>query len=223
MALLNTTSLMLTLDYVNEALLYGHEVSAADRQSVSRWITSRQGTANSYRGLYSPTNTDFDYGITLFTGEELTSTASAQHYLGQEAARVIRLFAGDDPAARPAYERASEWMRTHPTFAQTGQQCCARCTVAYWRHFWVGDFEQKEAALLNGLSALKNERDGKGKWQRFPYYYTLLALTDIDLEPAREELRYSLPVMERYLKGEKPGLYYKRRKAIVEQAYQKAG
>jgi hypothetical protein len=218
MALLNRTSLMLTLDYVNEALLYGKEISLADQQAITRWITTRQGNSPSYRGLYSPTNTDLDYGVSLFTGEDLSSSASALHYLGQEAARLICLFAPQDPETRPAYERASQWMRDHPTFTQTGMQCCGRCTIAYWRHFWVGEFEHKQEALENGLKALQNDRDGKGKWKRFPYYYTLLALSEIDLEPARQELRYSLPVMERYLKGEKPGLYYHRRKAIVEKA-----
>jgi hypothetical protein len=209
---------MLTLDYVNEALLYGQEIPLADQQTISRWITTRQGAGPGYNGLYSPTNTDLEYGVSLFTGEELNSQASARHYLGQEAARLICLFASQDPEAQPAYERASQWMRAHPTFTQTGMQCCGRCTIAYWRHFWVGEFEHKQVALENGLKALQNDRDGKGKWRRFPFYYTLLALSEIDLEPARQELHYSLPVMERYLKGEKPGLYYRRRKAIVEKA-----
>lgn len=218
MSLLNRTSLMLTLDYVNEAQLYGRDISPDEQQTIVRWITSRQGAGPSYRGLYSPTNTDHDYGIQLFTGEDLRSNVSAMHYLGQEAARLICLFAADDTQVNSAYERAVEWMRNHPTFAQSGTHCCGRCTSAYWRHFWVGSFENKEAALVNGLKALSNQRDGKGKWRRFPYYYTLLVLSDIDLEPACQELRYTLPVLERYLKGEKPGLYYKRRKAIVEKA-----
>jgi hypothetical protein len=216
--LLNRTSLMLTLDYTNEALLYGHEISLDDKQAIVQWITARQGAGPSYRGLYSPTNTDHEYGIQLFTGEDLRSSASALHYLGQEAARFICLFASQDPEARPAYERASAWMRSHESFASHGVHCCGRCTTAYWRHFWVGDFENKKAAMVNGLRSLSSRRDGKGKWRSFPYYYTLLALSDIDLEPARQELRYTLPALERYLKGERPGLYYKRRKAIVEKA-----
>lgn len=218
MALLNRTSLMLTLDYTNEALLYGQEIRLDEQQAITRWIAARQGAGPGYNGLYSPTNTDLEYGVSLFTGEPVNSSAGARLYLGQEAARLICLFASQDVEVRDAYERASAWMRTHEAFTRTGTHCCGRCTVAGWRHFWVSDFADKEAVLVNGLAALRDDRDAKGKWKRFPFYYTLLALSEIDLEPARQELHYSLPVMERYLKGEKPGLYYRRRKAIVEKA-----
>jgi hypothetical protein len=221
MPLLNRTSLMLTIDYVNEAMLYGSPISLDDQAAITHWITSLQGTGKSYRGLYSPTNTDFENSIQLFTGEELNSVASAIHYLGQEAARIVCLFGKDTPVVLETYERAIQWMRSFETFTSHGTHCCGRCTIAYWRHFWVGDFDHKEEALRNGLKVLKNERDGKGKWKSFPYYYTLLALSDIDLAPARAELYYTLPVMERYLKADKPGLYYKRRKAIIEHALRK--
>ena len=40
---------------------------------------------------------------------------------------------------------------------------------------------------------------GKGRWRRFRFYYALLALYEIDLEEARDELKYARPSMERAL------------------------
>ena len=50
------------------------------------------------------------------------------------------------------------------------------------------------------MKVLKSLRKGEGQWRRFPFYYTLLALDEIDLPPAVEEMRYAAPVLENYLK-----------------------
>jgi|TARA_B100002003_G_scaffold250999_1_gene292539 hypothetical protein len=53
------------------------------------------------------------------------------------------------------------------------------------------------ASLDNMLSALPEHRDDKGSWRRFPFYYTLLALTELDHPRASEELKYVRPVCEK--------------------------
>ena len=58
-----------------------------------------------------------------------------------------------------------------------------------------------DTAQRHGLRVLAGYRtDGRG-WRRFPFYYTLLALTEIDLPAARAELRWAAPAAERSLKA----------------------
>ncbi len=210
-------SLMGIVDEANENFLLNKQVSEHEKLAVAQMIASLQGRENSYRGMFAPTAYDMQQGIHLFTGESLTS-ASARHCLGQQAARVTWLYGSSDVDIRAAYERAAGWMRDHQHFNTTGTFCCGRCTAAYWHHYWAGDFQNKEQSLVKGLAVLRSERDGTGKWRRFPFYYTVYVLKDIDLPQARKELAYTRPVMERYLKSNRPGTFTERRKVVFQQA-----
>ena len=59
---------------------------------------------------------------------------------------------------------------------------------------------RKDERLSGGLKYLKSFRDGKGRWRRFPYYYTLLALSEIHGLDADAEIRYAAPGLERMLR-----------------------
>jgi hypothetical protein len=67
------------------------------------------------------------------------------------------------------------------------------------------------------MEHLKEHRDGRGRWGRFPFYYTLLALTEIPGGPATAEMRYAAPGLERMLKrsGRADG-FDRRRRAVAE-------
>ena len=62
-----------------------------------------------------------------------------------------------------------------------------------------------DAALDHLLSALPKHRDGQGAWRRFPFFYTLLALSELDHPKVREELRYARGACEEKLTRLKPG------------------
>ena len=68
-----------------------------------------------------------------------------------------------------------------------------------WRHLVVGGLNKSKMRLGDGLKVLRKYRDGNGKWRRFPFYYTLLALSEIDDKRAIDEMRYVAPVCERLL------------------------
>lgn len=51
-----------------------------------------------------------------------------------------------------------------------------------------------------GAESLQQHRDGKGGWRRFPYYYTLLGLSEMHGRKVVEEMRYAAPGLERMLK-----------------------
>ena len=82
----------------------------------------------------------------------------------------------------------------------TGFYCCGRCTVSLWRHLNVGGLENGDNRLEAGMKVLKYYRDGNGKWKRFPFYYTLLALSEIKNPLAMKEIQYVSEICERYLK-----------------------
>lgn len=83
-----------------------------------------------------------------------------------------------------------------------------------WRHLAAGGLTNAEARLTEGLRTLKRRRDDSGKWRSFPFYYTLLALCDIDSPLAVEEMKHAAGVCERYLQTLAERQYY--RKATPE-------
>jgi hypothetical protein len=211
--ILDTTSLAKTIDNINSKFLEGEEIAPAEGLQVARWIVSRRGAKGSYRGLPAPTTTDFEQGMRVFTGERLVS-ASARHIMGQEAARAAWLLGNTDMEIRHAYDQATGWMHTAPDFQQQGTFCCARCSLAFWRHTWVGNFEQKETYLAKGLQWMREQRLGDGKWRRFPFFYAIYTLSELDMDPAREELMYARPAMEKSLLKKREDIYSKRRAVI---------
>jgi hypothetical protein len=215
--ILDTDSLVNTIDNINEKYLYAETIKPQVGLEAARWIITRKGEKGSYRGMFAPTPSDFEQGIRVFTGEKLVC-ASARHIMGQEAARATWLLGRQDPDVREAYTHATTWMHTVPDFQQTGTFCCGRCTLAFWRHFWVGNFENKEGAISKGLETMRAYRLGDGKWHRFPFFYAVYTLLDLELEPAHAELRYARPVIERYLKNSRPGVYSQRRVTIFQKA-----
>ena len=219
--LTDTTSLMESLDNINERFLFGEAITQEEGLEAARWIVSRQGEKGSYRNMFAPTQSDFERGIRLFTGERLIS-ASARHIMGQEAARAVWILGNTEPVVQNAYERSIGWMHENPGFQETGTFCCGRCTLAFWRHFWIGNFEKKEAQMVKGLKMMNEYRLGDGKWRFLPFYYAIYTLLDIELDLAHEELKYARPVMEQYLKKTRVGAYSMRRITILKKAIEKA-
>ena len=79
-----------------------------------------------------------------------------------------------------------------------------------------------ERILAAGIRTLKSLRDGKGRWKRFPFYYTLLILNEIELPAARKEMQYSAQACERLLKRRtKKDRISQRRYILAERILQK--
>lgn len=215
MQIFDSSSLVKTIDNINEYFLFGKEIPQPVGLEAARWITSRQGEKGAYRGMFAPTPLDFEQGIHVFTGENLTS-ASARHIMGEEAARAVWLLGRHDPEVKQAYDRAVAWMFASEDSFKDGTFCCGRCTLAFWRHYWVGDFPAKEELITKGLRWLKEHRLGDGKWRRFPFFYTIYTLLELEVQPAKAELRYARPAMDRVIKSARSGVYSQRRQTIIQ-------
>ena len=88
--ILDPTSLMKTVDNINEHFLFGESIPTQEGLEAARWIAAQQGKKGHYRYMFAPTSSDFEQGMRLFTGERLVC-ASARHIMGQEAARAAWL------------------------------------------------------------------------------------------------------------------------------------
>jgi hypothetical protein len=97
--------------------------------------------------------------------------------------------------------------------------CCGSCSCAYWRNLAAGGLTRGEVRLAQGMKDMKARRLGTGKWRTFPFFYAVLALTEIDLPGARAELRYAAPVLEGYLRrAATDSTTSQRRHAIAQRA-----
>jgi hypothetical protein len=212
-------SLAATLDAVNEELFNGGSLSAAQAEEVSRWLAGRQRGSGSQAGLFVPTEYDYEEGTRLFTGEKLRTKLATRNVLTAEAGRVLALLGDPSPGVRGALERADGWL-SRQCFAGTctiGE--CAHSMAGLMRYLAAGEGAGREARLEGHVRTLSRCRNGKGRWQRFPFYYTLLALTEIDLPVAVEELRYAAPACRRFLRREADEDAYARRcRAVVQRA-----
>lgn len=213
-------SLARTVDSAHEALFFDLPKSKATTDEVSRWIAGRQGQPGAYADMFAPTAHDANSGIRLFTGEFLGPSASLRHVMGEEASRALILLNSRIPDVTSALERATEGMMASLQRAEKMKKkwfCCGTCDPALWRHITAGGLSGAEVWLSRGMKLLKAQRDDKGGWRRFPFYYTLLALSEIDLPAARSEMRYAEKRCERLMAKTRPtGATTRRRIAVLE-------
>ena len=184
--LIHQSSLSETVDAVNEAVFCGKAMPAKDRRHVARWIAARQGLPGAYGELFAGFAPELASGIRLFTGERVTS-ASARHILGEESCRALLLLKSEDAMATAALTRATAWIIERVEIAardsprnSLGAYCCGKCTVGLWRNILAGGLDRQGQRLRLGLSKLRAMRDGQGGWRAFPFWYTVLALAEMD-------------------------------------------
>lgn len=224
MDIVNYDSLVATLDAVNGAFFYAQSLPERQREQAVKWIANRQGKPGSCASMFAPTEFDFTEGARLFTGETVQSRAGTSHILGEEACRALLLLEVPSLDVRDVLNRASLGMMSRLGATQDGSgiYCCGKCTAALWRHLAVGGLEDSERRLTTGSRALKSHRDGNGKWRTFPFYYTLLVLSEIDLPLAVEEMRYASTVCQRYLRrSSKDDRIAQRRRILAERVLRK--
>jgi hypothetical protein len=223
-------SLATAVEEVNEAFFLGLPLTPARRRSLAKAVAGRQGLVGSYAGMPAPTDRDFAEGVRVFTGEAIRSRGGVAHVLGEEACRALILLDVADPTVRSAMDSASQGMlecleKSRRREANMGRKwrgvfCCARCTCALWRHFAVGGLRDAEPEqwLHAGLAELRVHRTGNGRWRRFPLFYTLLALSEMDRPDAVKECRHAAPSCERLLRGQPTvnDRFAKRRRLVAE-------
>ena len=216
MSLLNKTSLYKTVDSVNEALFYGVKIPKTEADSVSSWISSRYDTEHSYNHSYGLTGKDMNSKVYTFTGERLLC-ASMRHIMAEESARVVLQLSKITGRKPDTLAMTDEWFykmldASEKAGKPIGTFCCGPCTIGLWRYLNAGGLPKYRDNLPAGIMSLHGNRDETGKWGRFPFYYTLLALSEIDDTMAIKEVNYAMPACERALKRMNKENIFSRRK-----------
>jgi hypothetical protein len=216
--LINNKSLSQTVDAIHASQFDGGELTRSARRQAARWIAARQGLPGAYGGTFAGFPSERSKGIVLFTGEHVTS-ASARHILGEETSRALRLLRVRDRSVTHALEAAGEGLMrclaraaADPRYRNPGLFCCGKCTVGLWRNLLGGGLDRREERLRCGARHLKSVRDGDRGWRTFPFWYTVLALQEMDSREATSELKYAAPALERAAKRAVPSAVYARRR-----------
>jgi hypothetical protein len=216
--LINRTSLSQTVDRVHAAQFEGRPLAATERHHVAQWIVGRQGLDGAYAGTFAGFPAERTKGIALFTGERITS-ASARHILGEEASRALRLLRVRDRLVTRALEAADDGVErclaraaADPRNGNPGLFCCGKCSVGLWRNLLSGGLSRREERLQRGALHLRSARDGEQGWRRFPFWYTVLALSEMDTKEAKMELQYAAPELERAAARRVASAVYARRR-----------
>jgi hypothetical protein len=201
--LINRASLSQTVDAINAMHFEGRVLAAAERGQAARWIAARQGLPGAYGGTFAGFPSERSRGIVLFTGERITS-ASARHILGEEASRALRQLRVRDAKVTRALEAADDGLRRclaraaeDPRNTNPGLYCCGKCSVGLWRNLLGGGLDRHEERLRRGAFHLRSMRDGEHQWRKFPFWYTVLALSEMDSAEAKTELKHAAPALER--------------------------
>jgi hypothetical protein len=215
--LINKSSLSQTVDAVNAAYLDGRTLTAGERRDAANWIAGRQGLPGAYGGTFAGFPSERAKGIVVFTGERIAH-ASARHILGEESSRALRLLGVREGSVSRALAAADEgMMRCLARASEKGQDnpglyCCGKCSVGFWRNLLSGGLDRRDERLQRGAMHLRTMRDGKGGWRRFPFWYTVLALSEMDSSEAKAELKYAAPVLKRTASRAAPSAGYARRR-----------
>ena len=197
-------SLSITLDRINERHFLGESFDRTEAERTVDWLAGRFGADSAYAGTFGITEQDRQSKIYTFTGERLQS-ASLRHIQAEETCRAIILLnrlVGRDRL--PELEEATSILLgcfevAHSKGRPRGTFCCGPCTVSLWRHMAIGGLGDYARHLDEGIGVLTSHEDGAGTWRRFPFYYTLLALSEVDTPNARWAVSYALPECKRRL------------------------
>lgn len=222
--LVHPASLTQTIDNINEAFFFGRKITREEAVEAIHFICSQKGNANAYASGFGMTDEDMSAGVYTFTGELLSSPASRRHITTEEASRTLRLLAPIAKHDIAVLQETDASLLACIKQAETkgkpvGTYCCGPCTVSLWRYLSAGGLGSYANSINKGLSILKDYRDEQTGWRKFPFYYTLLALSGIGSKQAINEIQSAQKVCKLKLSSIKAsGLFFERRKQLLIKA-----
>jgi hypothetical protein len=195
--IIHRTNLSATLDATAEAFFYQQSLSNTLHEEIAALIISRQCRTGVNVGLFIPFAAESETKVKLFSGEQLNTTLAQTHIQMIEAIRILKLLTLDGHAVTQAILLAEHCMEKmcYSNFCAKGE--CRALTIAYLRYLSMDGTGNSASRINTHLTNLTNQRDGKGKWGGFPFYYTLLMLTEADNPPAIQELEYAVPACKK--------------------------
>lgn len=189
------------VDCANEIIFYQKSTTPQEKKRLVNCFLSHQRRIGAHAGLFAPSDEDLAAGIRLFTGERLHTHLGPRNVLSAETVRACLLL-GLQASPINGNLKQARLKLSGSCFA--AQYCvlgeCAHSAVGFMRLLASDSDHDAMQRLSHHIKVLSSLRNGKGGWKRFPYYYTLLALSEINLTAAVEELRYAVPMFEKSIK-----------------------
>jgi hypothetical protein len=197
MIIVRPTSLADTLDATEESYFYQKPLPTNVREEVASLIISRQVHTGENVGFFIPFAAETETKAKLFSGEQLNTTFAQTHVHLIEATRILKSLALKSQVVTQSILLADRRMdrMCYSKFCAKGE--CRALTIACLRYLLLDDTGNSASVIHCHLTNLTNYRDRKGKWGNFPFYYTLLMLSEVDDPLAKQELQHAAPNCEK--------------------------
>jgi len=219
MIIIYPTNLSATLDATAESFFHQKLLPPHLQEEIATMIISRQCHSGVNSGFFIPFAAESEAKVKLYTGEELKTTLARTHILMIEAVRILKLLAQESNALIQSIQLADQRMEKmcYRSFCAKGE--CKALTIAYLRYLLLDGTGNFAEQIKIHLTNLTGQRDGKGKWGAFPFFYTVLALSESDDPLAIQELQYALPACKKQQAQSWPSDSISiRRQEIIEKA-----
>ena len=191
-------SLAGTVDRVNERLFHGHEIEGDDAERVVDALLSRQSTEGSRAGMFELSDKDVAKPVQLFTGERIHTKLALRYVLSLEAGRILHLLAASRDEVIEAVDRLLV-MGRRTCFGK--DHCiigeCAYSSIAYMRLLAALREPEGSQWIDEHVELIRHHRDRTGRWDRFPFHYTALALVEANTRAAHAELDHADQALRR--------------------------
>jgi hypothetical protein len=189
------------LDSLEEAiLLVEQSYNSGDElnlEPVVDFIVGQQIRFGTNSGIFVESRNVSRSKARVYTGEKLQTGLAAKNILTIESARALVLSGSKLETVQESIALADTWLENQcfSDFCATGE--CRYSSIAFIRYLNALGNSPRLESMITKLSEF---RDAKGGWTGFPYFFTLLALTEVDVPTAEDELRYALIYTEKRFK-----------------------
>ena len=191
-------SLAGTVDRVNDRLFRGGGIEEGEAGRVVDALLARRVRDGSRAGLFEPSSKDTLQPVRLFTGERVHTKLALRHVLSLEAGRILHLLGGDREDVRESVDQllTMSWRtcfgKDHCIIGE-----CAYSSIAFLRLLAALDRSENAEWIEDHVELIRHHRDRTGRWDRFPFHYTALALVEANTLSAHRELDYADQALRR--------------------------
>lgn len=170
-------------------LFNGSSYTPSENMLLTRWILAHQ---NRYKGfIFYPTQADRENGIRLFSGEKPKTKFLANNLVELETLRTLALIQPEAPEVQQVLQKANKRLFRVCFANGCTQGECAHASLAFMRYLTVYNVNGSTNKFGQTLEVLKQKRSDEGKWHGFPFFFTLLWLTELPYSFAYDELSYA--------------------------------
>ena len=136
----------------------------------------------------------------LVTGEKLSTKLAVKNIGTIQKARLLSSLSVPHAVDKSNLQKLDEWIKKQCFAEFCGVGECRHSSMAYLRYLGTLNGDTNKSTVDTFVHKLSECRDGGARWKGFPFYYTLLVLSELTSQDARTELQYAVPACHRAMK-----------------------